>query len=337
MRTLLVASQKGGVGKTTTAVNLAALAAEDGQRVLLVDADPLGSVATYFQLSRTTPESGPYSWSNVLDHLDVLTPYPAESTAEEHLDAYLAGLSESASAYDLVVIDAPPMLGRRPKALLKAAAEVIIVLRAEALSFRTLPAYLNLVREAKSEGANCRLRGILLTLPQGLSPGSKAEMRLRERFKGLLPQVIPFDPEISRALLLAKPVIAVNPRSAAALQYRSLAVALGLSRSAKPAPEPELIAAATGIASRIAQPKVSTTRRSTPSRGDSEPVISPFVSEKPEPTVPPPATVAVATQASTPTRSNFPVQLWALIPFILGIIALIFALAYKSGFLTMLD
>lgn len=333
MRTLLVASQKGGVGKTTTAVNLAALAAEEGQRVLLIDADPLGSVSTSLQLTRSTTQSSPQLWSHVLDHLDVVTPYPEDSTAEEHLESYLATLAESASEYDLVVIDAPPMLGPRPKALLKAAGEVIIVLRAEPMSFRTLPAYLELVRETKAEGATCRLRGILLTLPQGTPIGGKAEMRLRERFKGLLPQVIPYDPEISRALVLAQPVVSVNPRSAAALQYRSLALALGLTRTAKPAPEPELIAAATGIASRIAKPALATAPRISPSQDEITPVVaSPIPSE---PSFTPPSVVSFPESLENPVQSASSVQPWAVALLLLGIIAAILAVGYAQGIITL--
>lgn len=260
MRSLLVSSQKGGVGKTTTAVNLAALAAaaladENGGRVLLLDADPLGSVATSLQLDRADADPAFLTdmaclWPEVLPNLDVTNPYPTDATSEDDLDAFLAELSGMAD-YEVVVIDAPPMLGRRPKALLHAAEEVLIVLRAEPMSFRTLPAYLDLVREVKSEGGSCRLRGILLTLPQGTVPGGSAEMGLRERFKGLLPQAVPFDPEVGRAMILGKPVVESSPRSVAAAQYRSLAVDLRLARNTNLAPKPELIAAAAGIASRI--------------------------------------------------------------------------------------
>ena len=59
MHTLLIASQKGGVGKTTTAINLATLAAQSGQRVLILDADPLGTVATSLQLSRSDRDGKP--------------------------------------------------------------------------------------------------------------------------------------------------------------------------------------------------------------------------------------------------------------------------------------
>ncbi len=251
MRTLLVASQKGGVGKTTTAVNLAALAAQAGSRVLLLDADPLGGVSASLLLARGgDPDARPDSpgaegrdaprpdgvtgrgalWSGVLPNLDVLSPYPADGTDGDELAGFLDALpaADLPRGYDLVVIDAPPAMGPRTKALLRAAGEVLVVQRAEPMSFRTLPAYLELVREVKAEGSRVELRGILLTLPAGVALGSPAEVAIRQKFKGLLPQAIPFDADIDRALLAGQPVVVTRPVGPASRQYRALATTLGL-------------------------------------------------------------------------------------------------------------
>ncbi len=243
MHTLLIASQKGGVGKTTTAINLATLAAQSGQRVLLLDADPLGTVATSLQLSRSDRDGKPPQpdrvtrrgcvWAGVIPNLDVLTPYPADSTDEDHLNRFLRAIPNSPlpRSYDLIVIDAPAMLGPRQKALLKASQEVLIVQRGEPMSFRTLPTFLELIRQVKSEGSRIKLRGILMTLPSGLLPNCKTEMRLREKFQGILPQVIPFNAEVSRALVLGTSVAVLHPNSAVTKQYRSLAAALSITKA----------------------------------------------------------------------------------------------------------
>lgn len=240
MRSLLVASQKGGVGKTTTAVNLAALAGGAGGRVLLVDADPLGSVAASLQLVRAPGDGPPPKpdqvtgagtlWLGALPGVDVATPYPAADTGERHLQAFLDALPRSAAAraYDLVVVDAPPMLGPRPKALVRAADEVVVVLRAEPLSVRTLPAYLDLVQQARAGGGRCRLRGVLLTLPEGVPAGGPTESALRARFPNLLPDPVPFDPQVGRALVLGRPLVLTNPSSPAARVYADLADRLRL-------------------------------------------------------------------------------------------------------------
>ena len=267
VRTLLVASQKGGVGKTTTAVNLAALAAQTGSRVLLIDADPLGSVAASLLLSRDAdPDVRPDSpeaegrdnprpdgvtgrgalWAGVLANLDVLSPYAAEGTDDAELVEFLEAMPDAGldRSYDLVILDAPSVMGVRPKALMRAAGEVLIVQRAEPMSFRTLPAFLELMREVKAEGTRVDLRGILLTLPAGVALGSPAELTLRHKFKGLLPQAIPFDAEIDKALLAGQPIVIMRPVGVVAKQYRALASALGLIRqtaSAYPSASPSLV------------------------------------------------------------------------------------------------
>ncbi|MFO0937367.1 MAG: ParA family protein [Gemmataceae bacterium] len=248
MRTLLVASQKGGVGKTTTAVNLAALTGKSGARVLLIDADPLGSVSASLQLSRSGGEITPRPdgvtgqgvvWSNVVPGVDVACPYPADSTTEEHLAEFMTRMSTSAIArfYDRVVIDSPPMLGPRLKSLLMASDDVVLVQRAEPMSFRTLPAYLELMREVKNEGGRCQFRGILLTLPPGMTGGGKAELSIRQRFKGIFPDVLPFCNEVNQALVLAQPVVESHPNAAASKAFQSLARQLGLINMTARVPE----------------------------------------------------------------------------------------------------
>jgi chromosome partitioning protein len=239
MRTLLVASQKGGVGKTTTAVNLAAVAGRSGSRVLLLDADPLGSVTASLQLLREGGDNVPRPdgvtgrgavWQNVLPGVDVASPCPAYESGEDDLQDFLTRMPSSPVArfYDRVVVDAAPMIGPRPKALMKAADDVMFVQRAEPLSFRTMPAYLELLREVKSECGRCQFRGILLTLPPGAGDANKATESIRSKFKGLLPVTVPFTSDVNQALVLGQPVVDSHPDSAVAKAYEALAIALGL-------------------------------------------------------------------------------------------------------------
>jgi hypothetical protein len=186
--------------------------------------------------------------------LDVVNPYPAESTTEEHLLEFLQQLPSSPIPrfYSMIIIDAPPMLGPRPKALLKAADDVLIVQRAEPLSFRTLPSYLDLIKEVQTEGGRCRMKGILLTLPSGMRLGDKSEQKLRQRFPGLIPFSIPFDAEVNRALVLGQPVVVTATNSVVAKQYQSLANHLGLAGTVSVPSEPELYETADSGATRVA-------------------------------------------------------------------------------------
>jgi chromosome partitioning protein len=293
---LLIASQKGGVGKTTTALNLAALAAASGQRVLVLDADPLGSVVASLHLSRqgaddedrpafADPVTGAGAfWLNAVEGMDVVSPYPDDDTSESHLQAFIDRLPESSVAgrYDLLVIDAPPMLGPRPRILLRAADRVLVVQRAEPMSFRTLPAYLELFQEARRGGAPVQLAGILMTLPAGMPAGGNAELKLREKFPGLLPHSIPHDPEVNRALVMGQPLVVLNSASPAAKRYASLAKQMNLVES------PALVGAAATAANLPV------------------PARSAFVAAPPKPEPPQSLRSAAAVPATQPVSTQTP-------------------------------
>jgi chromosome partitioning protein len=158
MRKLLVASQKGGVGKTTTALNLAAMAALAGQRVLVIDADPIGSAGVSLNLTPNETAQNLAAdlaltgnlWTGAFPGVDVLNPYSSTEFAEEELAKALERLDRFGKKrrYDLIVMDAPPSLWQRSRLLLEAANELLLVLRAEVLAFRTLPGFLEMVRRA---------------------------------------------------------------------------------------------------------------------------------------------------------------------------------------------
>ena len=140
VRKLLVASQKGGVGKTTTSINLAAAAALAGTRVLLLDADPLSSVSTALGLGRhpgrrSLREAGvelPGALvCDVLPGLDVLSPYEAGACSDSDFDGLLRLLTTLPfrACYGCVVVDAPPFLGANPGQLVGACDGCVVVMR----------------------------------------------------------------------------------------------------------------------------------------------------------------------------------------------------------------
>jgi chromosome partitioning protein len=235
MRRLLVASQKGGVGKTTTAINLAAAAALAGRRTALLDADPLASVGACLKLDRANArpafgrsQSG-VLWGDVLPGLDVVSPYSACSFSEDELADGLQQLGRflERGRYSYLVIDSPPSLWQRSRRLLDAADELILVMRAEPLAFRTLPKYLEQLKAARSPNGRGHLRGILLTLPPGSKPDGPLEAEMKQRFgRRALPVSIPYDAEVSAAQLLGKPAVAYRPGSPGARAFIELAEAL---------------------------------------------------------------------------------------------------------------
>ena len=240
MRTLLVASQGCGVGTTTTAVNLAAVTASGGARVLLLDADPGRRAVAALRLKgepTPAPVAGPGGvWASP-EGFEVATPYGDGGDLNDALESLM---SHGPASYDVVVIDAPPGPGGATLALLRVADELVIVERADRESFRDLPNYLEAVRAARRGGATIGVRGILMTLPKGVTPGGPAETALRQKFKGLLPQAIPFDPAVTSA----RPVATAAPGTPAAKQYLALAAALKLTPV--PAARRQLVAAGGG-------------------------------------------------------------------------------------------
>lgn len=304
MRKLLVASQKGGVGKTTTSMNLAAAAAHSGTRVLLLDADPVSNISTALNLTehphrQSLRQAGidlpGVLVTNFVPGLDVLSPYEEGRCSDQDLDRLLQALSTSAlhECYGCVIVDVPPFLGAKPEQLLGSCDELLLVMRAEALAYRTLPAFLELVQRSSREGKAVPLRGILLTLPEGEEPGCRWERELRGRLGvRILAEVIPHDETIVKALRVGQISSHLHPDSPAARQYRQLVGKLCLAAETRPGAAAETIiealrTAATAIgftAAALSPPTISEFPAET--KIDSDPVDL-FSSERnPEPSNP---------------------------------------------------
>jgi len=241
VRKLLVASQKGGVGKTTTAINLAAATALSGKRVLLVDTDPLASVSAALNLSGHADRvslrdqnlnSDHFIWRGVPGCFDVLSAYSVVGSEPPHLAVFFSLLQQPyfSRHYDWLVFDSPPVVGgQQLSQLLRICDDLVLVIRAEPMAYRTLPIFLQMIKQVQQEGGAIRLRGILLTLPVGEPLGGSWEAELRRCFgNAILPQAIPYDIEVSKSLLQGRPVLTAMPECTAATQYIGLAVTLGL-------------------------------------------------------------------------------------------------------------
>jgi WD40 repeat protein/cellulose biosynthesis protein BcsQ len=262
LRKLLIASQKGGVGKTTTAVCLAAIAAESGLRTLLVDADPLGSVAAILDLSKQGKCLDLRQLNatlrgklicNATPNLDIFLPQD-DCDWNENLKVacQLLNLERFTRRYAQAIIDSPAFMGSRPAALLKTVDEMMLVMRAEPMAYRTLPSFLEMIKQIRKEATQLSMRGILLTMPTNQEQGQRWEQELRSKFqRAILPVVVPHDVEVSRAASATVPLTQFDSQSRALLAYRELAGLLHLADPALISVEAESTAA---IVSKESQP-----------------------------------------------------------------------------------
>jgi chromosome partitioning protein len=241
-----LANQKGGVGKTTTAVSLGAYLSAGSKRVLLVDADPQANATSslgidknklplsiYDVLINSVPLAEIITLTNRL-HLDIAPSSPSLAGAQveivrlpgrEHL--LRESLIPVLDRYDYVLIDSPPSLGLLTVNALTAAANgVIIPIQCEYLALEGLTQLIytiNLVRESLNPGLN--VAGIVMTMYDvrtNLSQQVVDEVKKHFGSK-VLSTVIPRSVRLSAAPSYGETIMNYAPRSAGALAYQALA------------------------------------------------------------------------------------------------------------------
>lgn len=244
-RVVAIASQKGGVGKTTSAINLGACLAEQGQRVLLVDMDPQGSAGSGLGVSTNGSQPTIYESlvglaqlsecivSDVYPQLDVVPSGPKLSGAEVELVGVLARESKFRQAlapirenYDFVIVDCPPSLGLLTINTLTAADSVLIPLQCEYYALEGLTSLLTsiqLVQESLNPGLS--IEGILLTMYDArLNLSQQVAEEARRYFEGRVYEtVIPRNVRLGEAPSFGRPVIAYDGASSGSDSYRALA------------------------------------------------------------------------------------------------------------------
>ncbi|MCR5559057.1 MAG: AAA family ATPase [Schwartzia sp.] len=241
---IAIANQKGGVGKTTTAVNLSACLGKLGKRVLLVDFDPQGNATTGCGLDKTSLEKSVYqvimrelNLKDAVQHteyeIDVL---PASidlagaevelATSEERETRLKDALDAARGDYDYIIIDCPPSLGLLSLNSLAAADEILVPIQCEFYALEGLSQIVDTIDLVHEEiNPDLQIAGVLLTM---FDPRTNLSAQVVDEVKKFFEDkvfdtIIPRTVRLSEAPSYGMPVIAYDSAAKGAKVYMELA------------------------------------------------------------------------------------------------------------------
>jgi chromosome partitioning protein len=247
-KVIAVVSQKGGVGKTTTAANLAAALVHEGKRVLLLEVDPQGSLLPslgveqeqvhwgLLDLMRDDLPPAHAAIETSLPGLDLISglgidrdELELERLAANHPMLLRDTVRKLAPLYDAVLLDAPPTLGSLTRATLMAADSFLVPVQAEELSYRTLERMLALCDEVKAQhnpGLECA--GLLITMVDlRTRMSARVINQLHENYGDkVLLSMIPRTVALQEMPLRGEPAVLYAPKSRGAQAYQEVAAEL---------------------------------------------------------------------------------------------------------------
>jgi chromosome partitioning protein len=258
MKIIAIANQKGGVGKTTTAVNLGSALAELGQRILLIDLDPQANATSSLGLEgldETSLYEALLGDASITEKISLrserassscpptlILPVPRSRSPEcrNTSPVWRRTLKplHTDETFDFVLLDCPPSLGILMSNALAAADELLTPIQCEYFALEGLVKIVRLVEQVRDSGANARLElgGIVMTMFDGRTNLSEQVVtEVRKHFgERVYETVIPRSVRLSEAPSFGKSILEYDPNGAGANAYRALAREF-IERHASPA------------------------------------------------------------------------------------------------------
>lgn len=238
-RTICIANQKGGVGKTTTAINLAAALALGGNRTLLVDMDPqcnaTSGVGCRPLARHPLVERKPVHLSSCPTRIDKLSLLPGsrsfadvDQLADEdghHSQQVVDHLERGIGSFDYVIVDCPPSLGALTRTALASSSEVVMPIQCEYFAMEGLTQMIEVIRDVmQARSGRLEFGGIVLTMyDPDLELTAEVDQQVREFFGEIVfDTVIPRDVALSEAPSHGCSILEYSPRSRGSRAYIEL-------------------------------------------------------------------------------------------------------------------